>query len=560
MTTVIKHKRGLGAPDAADLSEGELALDFTNNAIYSKNSSGTLIQMTTDPARVAVNVKDYGAVGDDSTDDTAALQAAINAGQDIYIPEGRYVITSPLYVTDNTTIKGVGHLSVIRKSGATAGTGSNVMRSSAVTDSYAVDAIFIITHDDNDFPFHVNFDNFRIQGDDAFTTSYGIYAPRLSQSSFSNMQIFKCETGYYTYDTWMTSFDRVTVDCYTVGSDLATATGGSTEGFATTTRAFYWLADSSGEPCGTSIVFKNCYARRCHRGFSIRGISYSNFLSCGADQISEVSYRFDSCEGITLSGCGTEVSVANPTLQFASGTYNVTNMRATYDVYAINGGATYRATGSANVTLDSCKFAYINTGTTGLNRDIRNTAVVTERNVTLPTNNGTYSVSSYPTVFLRIDSEEDTNFQTSTHLLGVKKRISNRGDQKFKRDKTVVSAGATIFDLDIDGSTTYQNASGKIRLAFHDIDDAGTLARGAGFLEVYFSVSKIGTNYYEDVTNGAGSLAGQTNWTTQPTVSLARSGNTWTATLTPAHGDLVVDVMEVEVYSDSTTDAQITIL
>lgn len=43
-----------------------------------------------------VNVKDYGAVGDGKHDDTKALQKAIDKGGDIYIPEGKYLISDSL--------------------------------------------------------------------------------------------------------------------------------------------------------------------------------------------------------------------------------------------------------------------------------------------------------------------------------------------------------------------------------------------------------------------------------------------------------------------------------
>lgn len=42
------------------------------------------------------NVLDYGAVGDGVTDDSSAIQAAINAGQHIYIPEGTYLLNTPV--------------------------------------------------------------------------------------------------------------------------------------------------------------------------------------------------------------------------------------------------------------------------------------------------------------------------------------------------------------------------------------------------------------------------------------------------------------------------------
>src|SRR3990167_8699113 len=47
------------------------------------------------------NVKDprFGAVGDGSTDDSTAIQAAIDAGNGIFIPSGIYAIGTTLNVT-----------------------------------------------------------------------------------------------------------------------------------------------------------------------------------------------------------------------------------------------------------------------------------------------------------------------------------------------------------------------------------------------------------------------------------------------------------------------------
>lgn len=57
------------------------------------------------------NVKAYGAVGDDTTDDTTAIQAAITAaeptGGTIYLPPGSYKITAELVVNNGTTPSGM---------------------------------------------------------------------------------------------------------------------------------------------------------------------------------------------------------------------------------------------------------------------------------------------------------------------------------------------------------------------------------------------------------------------------------------------------------------------
>ena len=51
----------------------------------------------------ALNVRDYGAVGDGSTNDTAAIQAALDAlssGQTLYFPDGTYVVHAPSTATE----------------------------------------------------------------------------------------------------------------------------------------------------------------------------------------------------------------------------------------------------------------------------------------------------------------------------------------------------------------------------------------------------------------------------------------------------------------------------
>lgn len=63
-----------------------------------------------------VSVKDFGAVGDGVTDDTAAFTAAVATGSSIYVPTGEYVIdvtSSSVTLTAGTTLFGNGFDSVI---------------------------------------------------------------------------------------------------------------------------------------------------------------------------------------------------------------------------------------------------------------------------------------------------------------------------------------------------------------------------------------------------------------------------------------------------------------
>ena len=66
----------------------------------------------------AVNVLDYGATGDGTTDDTAAIQAAINAGGAVYLPAGTYSVTG-ITLDDNLDMYGDGPDTIILGDGNT---------------------------------------------------------------------------------------------------------------------------------------------------------------------------------------------------------------------------------------------------------------------------------------------------------------------------------------------------------------------------------------------------------------------------------------------------------
>ena len=57
-----------------------------------------------------VGVMAHGAIGDGVTDDTLALQAALTASKNIYIPDGNYLVSSTLQVQPGGVVRGAGML------------------------------------------------------------------------------------------------------------------------------------------------------------------------------------------------------------------------------------------------------------------------------------------------------------------------------------------------------------------------------------------------------------------------------------------------------------------
>ena len=84
-------------------------LNTAANVPYTPAGTGAVATTVQTKLRESVSVKDFGAVGNGSTNDTAAIQAAITAtvaGGTLFFPAGNYIITSQLNVSNAITIRG----------------------------------------------------------------------------------------------------------------------------------------------------------------------------------------------------------------------------------------------------------------------------------------------------------------------------------------------------------------------------------------------------------------------------------------------------------------------
>lgn len=101
--------------NTSDVTKGDALIGFKQS-----NSSGVLTgaiaRTVHQKLQESVSVKDFGATGDGTTDDTVAIQAALASGASVYLPTGNYLITDSLnFTTAGQTFHGDGRTDSVIK-------------------------------------------------------------------------------------------------------------------------------------------------------------------------------------------------------------------------------------------------------------------------------------------------------------------------------------------------------------------------------------------------------------------------------------------------------------
>ena len=100
------------------------------------SGAGASQRTVLDKLRDVVSVKDFGAVGDGVADDTAAIQAALDAGQNkaVFVPPGTYLCTM-LRIRTGTTLFGAGTSATTIKAKSTLPTNNPLLMNTVISGS-----------------------------------------------------------------------------------------------------------------------------------------------------------------------------------------------------------------------------------------------------------------------------------------------------------------------------------------------------------------------------------------------------------------------------------------
>jgi len=255
-----------------------------------------------------VNVLDFGAIGDGVADDTTAIQNAINASSNVYIPEGTYLVTKALQILSSKTIYGAGVGGTIIKRTST--TPETINGASVVAILYTGGS-------------SVKVSDLELLGETTAVNGifFGLDGTLVTNnSSFNNIAIGDCFGAIKdSAGPYMTSFTNVRATSCNSG----------------------FVFD--GSFFKTSLTFTNCWAENCGQGWLFNLTYYSVLNSCGADYCNYTS---------TGNPYGTGYGARNT----ANGIYDITSSQITFNSCAAEnsyGNGIFRTVGNSDVVINS---------------------------------------------------------------------------------------------------------------------------------------------------------------------------------------------------------------
>lgn len=327
--------RGDGTWATPSGGSGDMILASTQTNTGAKTfNANTLL----DKGSMVYNVKAYGAVGNGSTDDTAAIQSAIDAckaagGGIVWFPSGTYkLVTNPLKMYSGATPTIVAYSNITLMGAGSVGTNGTIITQTTT----GVDCIKGL----NDVANGAQALNNTIKnlslvwgtgtatnsGNGIYLAQQGAGGPSFQQWAIENVT----SSGFQGSGKYGFNFESLITSTVTTCMAVSCANG------------FYLNGQAGGafNSVNTSVSFISCYANgNLLLGYNIQDTTYSALYSCACDynaNTASTGYQVGGSVGISFYNCGVELD----------GTHTLTNM------WKIGGDTA--SNGSAQIGLYNC--------------------------------------------------------------------------------------------------------------------------------------------------------------------------------------------------------------
>ena len=318
------------------------------NVGYTPAGTGAVATTVQAKLRQTVSVKDFGATGNGSTDDTAAIQAALDSGAlSIYAPSGTYRVTATINITRPVTFYGDGLANTIFSQA----TNFDVF--------YIYNGVGVMSG--------VNMFNFGITNTQArasVTSGAGIKLYKVYYSQFSNITITNTYIGIDSTQSNVTKYNGVNVtnfnyvgywfhggSCFDSYVANCAISGGSA-GFASV-----YLQDQCDEMTFYSVIMNtsqyNLYTDATAYGVNLRP-EFCRFFACSFDSSTDGVF-LRRCVDMTFTGCWFSTRPGNG-LQIGTTaiTENVVFLGCTFAYNGASGAVVGQY--AVNTVFDDCNF------------------------------------------------------------------------------------------------------------------------------------------------------------------------------------------------------------
>ena len=258
----------------------DLALSSGSSTVgYIQTGTGATATTVQAKLRQTVSVKDFGAVGDGTTDDTAAIKNAINSGYAVYFPKGNYFVTA---VVGNTvfSLKQGQHLF-----------GDGINATSIIVNptnpSGLAQSIFTITQND------CNISEMSINGGGITSMQNIIHVYTAYRATLNNLYIYNVTVNYGTVrieDSFYCTVTNLQIDAYAT-SNPTTGTSHGLFIINSVKQATYHRCNNitvNGGNFGIAIWYQqNCVFDNLilttpvnHTAYPAEGINFTNSSFC----------------------------------------------------------------------------------------------------------------------------------------------------------------------------------------------------------------------------------------------------------------------------------------